>query len=357
MEGEMPRSLSALVATAGLVLASVAVAAVLMEIALRVLPIDLASYHSITGFAVYDPELGWKLAPSHSMTFRGAHFAVRVTHNAEGLRDRHYDYARTPGRRRILVLGDSVVWCWGVEQDDCFTERLERALGDTDDINAGVPGWSTAQELLFYEREGRRYGSDTVVLVIAPNDPDDNVDPRGPRFRLEDGVLRHDTAPPPRRHAALHEWLQHHSRLFVWLDYVGPALRKQLHVGAEEHEAAPPAAVHADTGGDTPAPGPRPTPATWPLAEALFDRLRTDVTADGARLVVMLEMMDEHRRAWLRDFWAARGVPCVELAPLFLAVEARGQRVRLVGDPHLDAPGQAIMADELRRVLDSMPAL
>ena len=42
----------------------------------------------------------------------------------------------------------------GVEQDECFTERLENALGDTDVINAGVPGYSTAQELLFYEREG-----------------------------------------------------------------------------------------------------------------------------------------------------------------------------------------------------------
>ena len=65
---------------------------------------------------------------------------MHVSQNAEGLRDRHYPYARDGGRRRILVLGDSVVWCWGVEQADCFTERLEAALPDTDVINAGVPG-------------------------------------------------------------------------------------------------------------------------------------------------------------------------------------------------------------------------
>ena len=47
------------------------------------------------------------------------------------------------------------------------TKRLERALRDTDVINAGVPGYSTAQELLFYEREGRRYRPDIVVLVIS----------------------------------------------------------------------------------------------------------------------------------------------------------------------------------------------
>src|SRR5262245_21705227 len=90
---------------AGLLLASIAIACILLEGGLRVLAVDQASYHSITGFAVYDPELGWKLAPSRDAVFKGAHFTVRVSQNAEGLRDRHYDHARTPGRRRILVLG------------------------------------------------------------------------------------------------------------------------------------------------------------------------------------------------------------------------------------------------------------
>jgi len=82
-----------------------------LEVALRVLDVRAASYHAIGGFTVYDPELGWRLAPSRELEFHGAHFAVHVAQNAEGLRDRHYEYARTPGRRRILVLGDSFVWC------------------------------------------------------------------------------------------------------------------------------------------------------------------------------------------------------------------------------------------------------
>jgi hypothetical protein len=352
------------IASLGLALASVLVAGAFIEIALRVLAIDVASFHSIAGFSIYDPELGWKLAPSRDAVFRGAHFMVHVSQNAEGLRDEHYDHARTPGRRRILVLGDSVVWCWGVEHDECFTERLERALRDTDVINTGVPGYSTAQELLFYEREGRRYGADVVLLVVAPNDADDNVDPRGPRFRLDAGELRFDHAPPPRRRAAATEWLQEHSRLFAWMGYVLTVARRSTRTA---ERTAPPAPRPAPTGGGTvaeEAPIPQPTPATWTLAEALFDRLRADVEADGARLVVMLEKMSERQRVWQRAFWGARNVPCLELAPALIAAEQRGEHVRLDGDPHLSAAGQVIATQELQRLLapeleklDSVPGL
>ena len=348
--GAMKLSPSAVALRAGLLLGSLTIAAVLLEVALRVLDVDLASYHSIAGFAVYDRELGWKLAPARDATFKGAHFSVHVSQNAEGLRDRHYDFARTPGRRRILVLGDSVVWCWGVEQDECFTERLENALGDTDVINAGVPGYSTAQELLFYEREGRRYGSDLVMLVVAPNDPADNVDPRGPRFRLDGGELRYDTAPPPRRRAAATEWLQDHSRLFAWVGYVWTVARRSARtIGNDDTPDAPTAS--AGGGASATAPSPMPTPPTWTLAEALWDRLRAAVERDGARLVVVLEIMSERQRAWQRGFWAARHVPCLELAPALAAAEARGERVRLQGDPHLSAAGQVIFTAELQRFL------
>lgn len=334
----------------GLLLVSLVVVAGLLEAALRVLPIDVASFHSIAGFTVYDPVLGWRLAPSRVLAFSGAHFSVRVAHNAEGLRDQHYEYQRAPGRRRILVLGDSVVWCWGVEQADCFTERLERALDETDVINAGVPGYSTAQETLFYEHEGRRYRPDVVVLVVSPNDADDNLDRRGPRFRLDGAALTYDAAPPPRRRSALHEWLQSHSRLYAWLGYVGPAADRAWRTSSAERDGTAPTAVVGGEAAPTPATIVA-TPAAWTLTEALFDRLRHDVASDGAHLVVVLEMMSERLRTWQRGYWAAHDVPYLELAPALLAAEARGERVRLDGDPHLAAAGQVILARELERVL------
>lgn len=336
-----------------LLLASLAVAAGLLELALRVLPIDVASYHSIAGFTVYDPVLGWKLAPSRSLVFRGAHFAVRVTHDASGRRDDPVDYARTPGRRRVLVLGDSVVWCWGVEHDECFTELVERALGDTDVVNAGVPGYSTAQELLFYRQEGRRYRPDVVVLVVSPNDADDNVDRRGPRFRLAGERLVYDPAPPPRRKSAAQEWLQEHSRFFAWLDYAGTVLRRAARSPVPDDAPAP--APVGPTAAAAPAPAGQPTPAAWTLTEALLDRLRRDVVADGAELVVVLEMMSERLRAWQRGYWTARGVPGLELAPALDAAATRGERVRLEADPHLAPAGQRVLATALERALRGLP--
>jgi hypothetical protein len=51
---------------ANLALAVVATAVVLgvLEVALRAFGIEAASYHAIGGFTLYDPELGWRLAPS-----------------------------------------------------------------------------------------------------------------------------------------------------------------------------------------------------------------------------------------------------------------------------------------------------
>jgi lysophospholipase L1-like esterase len=350
MEGGMRLSPSSVALRAGLLLASLLVSTILLEVALRVVAIDVASYHSIQGFAVYDPVLGWRLAPSRDAVFRGAHFAVRVHQNAEGLRDRHYDYARTPDRRRVLVLGDSVVWCWGVEQDECFTERLERALADTDVINAGVPGYSTAQELLFYEREGRRYAPDVVVLVVAPNDVADNLDQRGPRFRLDGGELRHEPAPPPRRKSAATEWLQEHSRLFAFGAYVGTVFGRTFRRPDDERPPSAPAFA-ADAATTASAPRPAATPASWALAEALFDCLQRAVQADGARLVVVLEETPEPQRAWLQSFWSERAVPVLDVAPPLAAAAERGERVRLDGDPHLGPAGQAVVAAELARLV------
>jgi hypothetical protein len=49
------------------------------------------------------------------------------------------------------------------------------ALPDTDVINAGVLGVLHRAGDAFYEREGRKYRPDPVILVVVPNDPTDNL--------------------------------------------------------------------------------------------------------------------------------------------------------------------------------------
>jgi len=337
-------------------LAVVATAAALavLEVGVRVLGLDVASYHAIAGFTVYDPELGWRLAPSRETVFKGAHFSVTVRQNAEGLRDRHHDYERQPGRRRILVLGDSVVWCWGVEQAECFTERLEDALRDTDVINAGVPAYSTAQEMLLYERDLRRYRPDLVLLVVVPNDFFENTSGWGPRFRLDGDRLVATNIPVPRRNTRVGEWLQEHSRLFAQASYAAAVAWQWWTCRAAAAEPPPttdatPLAAEAPGGA---APPPPQAGGAWAVTEALLDRVATDVRGDGARFALVLEAMSPAMTERLHAFAGAHAIPCLDLGPALDAAERRGEQVRLTGDPHISAAGQEVVTRELLAFLE-----
>src|SRR5437899_3035923 len=103
------------------------------------------------GFWRHDPRLGWHhTAGSEGVFDRSPVFRTRVRINDKGLRGRDYPYERVAGRRRILVLGDSFVFGYGVEQEEIFTTVLEGLLPATEVINAGVSGYGTDQELLWF---------------------------------------------------------------------------------------------------------------------------------------------------------------------------------------------------------------
>ena len=73
---------------------------------------------------LYDELLGWKNIPDWQATTHNR----QLTINSKGLRDREHEYEKPDGVRRILVLGDSYVWGYGVADDEVFTEVLEPDL-------------------------------------------------------------------------------------------------------------------------------------------------------------------------------------------------------------------------------------
>jgi hypothetical protein len=130
--------------------------------------------HELTGLlSIYDSRLGWRNVPN----YRGTTYGKPVTINSNGLRDRDYAYAKPAGTQRILVLGDSYVWGYGVADDEIFVKVLERRLQESglrwETINTGVTGWGTDQEVLFLANEGFRYAPDIVVVAMfLGNDPE-----------------------------------------------------------------------------------------------------------------------------------------------------------------------------------------
>jgi hypothetical protein len=124
---------------------------------------------------VHDPITGWRNIPG----WRATTFGRLLTINSRGLRDREYDLKRTDGTPRILVLGDSYTWGYGVGDKEIFTEILEDRMARDgracEVLNTAVSGWGTDQEYLFLLNEGFEYSPDVVILAFfLANDPTNN---------------------------------------------------------------------------------------------------------------------------------------------------------------------------------------
>ena len=178
-----------------LIVISTLFALVVSEIALRLMgytPLYVSPERD--QFWKYDPLLGWAHEPGQEGIFETPQFRTVVRINENGLRDRQHSYERPDDIERVLVIGDSFAWGYGVEESERFSQLLEKSL-DVEVINAGVSGYSTDQELLWYKNEGIKYETDLVVLVIAGNDVGDNDRQLvntiyyKPKFVIQDGQL------------------------------------------------------------------------------------------------------------------------------------------------------------------------
>jgi lysophospholipase L1-like esterase len=129
-----------------------------------------------------DPLIGHEHAPDRHAVLMGVDFAT----NSKGLRDREFTYASTPGKLRILMLGDSITVGWGVPVQDTFAKRIERMYADrgidAEVINTGVGNYNTIQEVEFFLTEGRKYQPDIVVLNFTFNDAEPVPSDRPPSF-------------------------------------------------------------------------------------------------------------------------------------------------------------------------------
>jgi hypothetical protein len=94
--------------------------------------------------------------------------------NGDGLYDHQYPVAKPAGTKRILVLGDDVVYGNGESLADTLPKRLEAAYKATgksvEVLNFGVSGYDTHQEIEFFKTTGLKYRPDIVVVVYVLND-------------------------------------------------------------------------------------------------------------------------------------------------------------------------------------------
>lgn len=164
-------------------------------------------------YMVHDPRLGWRMQPGATVVYDRREYRVAVEVNALGLRDVPREPTRNPGVARVLAVGDSFLEGYSVALDAAVSRVAERLLATScpaEVWNAGVGGYSTDQEYLYYVDRARPWRPDLVLLFFFYNDVLINVRNNYwgtpvPLLAERDGqlVVANEPVPkPPRRDVA-----------------------------------------------------------------------------------------------------------------------------------------------------------
>jgi len=244
---------------------------------------------------VRDPLLGWRMRPGYDED------GERI--DAHGVRsDREVPFERTEGTRRIVALGDSFTFGLGVANGLTWVDLLGGELDGVETVNLGVNGFGTDQQVLQWERLGRRYAPDLVLLGFFVPDFHRNAlsvrELPKPRFRLREGALELEPGPLPDPRALVEARLAECGstlRALDLLSFLGRRLAAAEADGPFEEKAA--------------------------LLRALLERLRDSTREHGARLALVV-LPDERFRAYAdherieraaEDAAAELGIPLLNL--------------------------------------------
>lgn len=104
-------------------------------------------------------------------------FSSEQDRNSLGLKNREIT-KKEVGHLRILFLGDSLIWTGETSSGELYTQVIEKNLNKEPSlaakpieiINAGIPGYTTYQELEFLKIYGLDMEPDLVVLGFVFND-------------------------------------------------------------------------------------------------------------------------------------------------------------------------------------------
>lgn len=98
--------------------------------------------------------------------------------NPYDFNDKVRSLKKSPGIKRIAVLGDSFVWGDGVDYDTAWGHKLEKRVlqkyPNIEVMSWGHNGWSTLGEFDFLQKTGISFEIDYLIVGFVNNDPDIN---------------------------------------------------------------------------------------------------------------------------------------------------------------------------------------
>ncbi|MCJ7499999.1 SGNH/GDSL hydrolase family protein [bacterium] len=134
----------------------------------------IGSYGYPLGLYVWHPTLDYLYKPGFTGHFSGGPYQdISFRINGHGFRDDPFG-PRSPGQRRLVFIGDSVVFGSGVWEKDRFTEQLQEDPGvrdaDMEVLNLGVNSYNFGHYLELARLRFMDLSPDRVIVGFTLND-------------------------------------------------------------------------------------------------------------------------------------------------------------------------------------------
>ena len=342
-----------------------------LEMSLRLFAPQIQEIHP-HGLWRQSPTRGFGLVPS----FVGQHvfddFQVKIAISAHGLRDRLYG-PKSPNTFRILTLGDSFTFGFGVEALDAYPKRLESilrvrtAVPAFEVINGGASGYATNQELVFLHEEGLSFQPDLVLIgFFGFNDFRDNQLPMD-RFTVSDGYL-YDRDGYEEVLKAKQRGLDLPGKGYLWAkSHAYRFLAQRYHQLLDNRGASPeslpvaPAVSQRPKDATTGRQGPddEQFDATTALITAIADTARSHTARVALVLIPDFKDAQNTQSVWeptwkrMEAFCETRQIPVINLSGVFRAAHQAGRTPELwyQGNQHWRVAGHQLAAETIFREL------
>ena len=308
---------------------------------------------------VYDETLGYTLKSGSTTVHEGKDFKAIYKINKLGYRGKAYSKIKPPGIFRIVLIGDSHGFGWGItDYDKTFPAILDQRLSNVEVINLSVSGYGTDQEFIRLKKEGLEYQPDLVLLQISDNDfteikmPEMYGRPK-PFFILQNGKLMLQNTPvksicnPDAQYfknclpLPFRDWLYRNSVAYNVIDsrYRKLMLRLNTYI-REKDTASSESKLHINKFDEN----------GIKLFKAIVNEMSHELYVRGIKLILI------HWEPYLSgsDKIDDIGIPIIDLYPTVLKNK---EKEVLIDDGHFNIKGHSLIAEELLKALKEYRAL
>ena len=325
-----------------------------ITIVILLLVLEGASRILTTSLYIYDETLGYTLRPDIVHKHKSDEFNVRYRINKLSYRGTPYSKIKPPGIFRIVLIGDSHGFGWGINDDkNIFATILDQSLAGVELINLSVPGFGTDQEFLRLKKEGLDYQPDLVILQITENDFTEIMRPLmyekpKPFFILQNGELILKNIPVKKDcgtsaqyyldclHIPFNDWLKRNSTAYSVIDRRYRKLMLRLNRYFEKSDIKDSTTnrdiYKIDDNGIR-------------IFKAIISEMASELKTKGIEMVVV------HWNGYLSESRKINdaGIPVIDLYPTVL--KNKDKEVLIPHDGHFNIRGHTLIAEELLKAL------